>query len=171
MPADDSGSSLLNATLVLLVNIVEADAESATTLQNCSVKLPGSSETSISFVDALAVLYLQAVDAEEANDEAEAEATHVTAEMIKSMSSKNTGEDLILQAYSGLLLAFLIEGQPALRADVVSRFASTLHQGDGEPRLKPLADTLERFHAFHESVNTLSAKSSERLERVVKWLR
>ena len=171
VPADDSGSSLLNATLVLLVNIVEADAESATTLQNCSVKLPGSSETSISFVDALAVLYLQAVDAEEANDEAEAEATHVTAEMIKSMSSKNTGEDLILQAYSGLLLAFLIEGQPALRADVVSRFASTLHQGDGEPRLKPLADTLERFHAFHESVNTLSAKSSERLERVVKWLR
>jgi len=70
---------------------------------------------------------------------------------------------LILQAYTGLLLAFLIENQPAARADVVARFPGA--------SLKPLADTLERFHAFHDSLNSISARSSDRLERVVAWLR
>ena len=49
------------------------------------------------------------------------------------------------------------------RADVVARFPGA--------SLKPLADTLERFHAFHDSLNSISARSSDRLERVVAWLR
>lgn len=178
-PADDSGSSLLAATLVLLVNIVEADATTAETLRTTFVRLGGgtgrktaSARTQTSFVDMLAALYLQAGGA----DDVEADATPterstdvVTADMVKAYSSKTNGDDLILQAYTGLLLAFLIENQPAWRADVVARFPG--NERDGGKSLKPLADTLERFHAFHESLNSISARSSDRLERVVAWLR
>ena len=180
-PADDSGSSLLAATLVLLVNIVEADSTTAETLRTTFVRLGGrtgrsttaaSARTQTSFVDMLAALYLQAGGA----DDVEADATTterstdvVTADMVKAYSSKTNGDDLILQAYTGLLLAFLIENQPAWRADVVARFPGDAR--DGGKSLKPLADTLERFHAFHESLNSISARSSDRLERVVAWLR
>ena len=180
-PADDSGSSLLAATLVLLVNIVEADSTTAETLRTTFVRLGGgrgrktasaSARTQTSFVDALAALYLQAGGA----DDVEADSTQterstdvVTADMVKAYSSKTNGDDLILQAYTGLLLAFLIENQPAWRADVVARFPG--NDRDGYKSLKPLADTLERFHAFHESLNSISARSSDRLERVVAWLR
>jgi hypothetical protein len=41
----------------------------------------------------------------------------VTAEMLEAREKE--GDGLITQAYAALLVAFLIEGQPALRADVV----------------------------------------------------
>ena len=171
-PTDDSGSSLLNAALVLLVNIVEADATTADVLRNAMVRLPGDSSRGASFVEALTMLYLQSGGADEDEDEGEKEtaeeAQHLTADMIKSYSSKTNGDDLILQAYCGLLLAFLIEDDAALRAEVTSTFPE---KPQGTSRLKPLADTLERFHAFHESLNSISAASSERLVKVVTWLR
>ena len=174
-PADDSGSSLLAATLVLLVNVVEADSTTAETLRATFVSLRGArgrSRTRASFVDILTALYLHAGGADE-DEAAETPETPdavaaetpdtVTADAIEAYSSKTNGDDLILQAYTGLLLAFLIENQPAARADVVARFPGA--------SLKPLADTLERFHAFHDSLNSISARSSDRLERVVAWLR
>ena len=166
-PADDSGSSLLAATLVLLVNVVEADSTTAETLRATFVSLRGArgrSRTRASFVDILTALYLHAGGADEDEDTVTAETPDtVTADAIEAYSSKTNGDDLILQAYTGLLLAFLIENQPAARADVVARFP--------DASLKPLADTLERFHAFHDSLNSISARSSDRLERVVAWLR
>ena len=166
-PADDSGSSLLAATLVLLVNVVEADSTTAETLRATFVSLRGArgrSRTRASFVDILTALYLHAGGADEEEDTVAAETPDaVTADAIEAYSSKTNGDDLILQAYTGLLLAFLIENQPAARADVVARFP--------DASLKPLADTLERFHAFHDSLNSISARSSDRLERVVAWLR
>ena len=166
-PADDSGSSLLAATLVLLVNVVEADSTTAETLRATFVSLRGArgrSRTRASFVDILTALYLHAGGADEDEDTVTAETPDtVTADAIEAYSSKTNGDDLILQAYTGLLLAFLIENQPAARADVVARFP--------DKSLKPLADTLERFHAFHDSLNSISARSSDRLERVVAWLR
>ena len=166
-PADDSGSSLLAATLVLLVNVVEADSTTAETLRATFVSLRGArgrSRTRASFVDILTALYLHAGGADEDEDAVAAETPDaVTADAIEAYSSKTNGDDLILQAYTGLLLAFLIENQPAARADVVARFP--------DASLKPLTDTLERFHAFHDSLNSISARSSDRLERVVAWLR
>ena len=166
-PADDSGSSLLAATLVLLVNVVEADSTTAETLRATFVSLRGArgrSRTRASFVDILTALYLHAGGADEDEDTVTAETPDtVTADAIEAYSSKTNGDDLILQAYTGLLLAFLIENQPAARADVVARFP--------DASLRPLADTLERFHAFHDSLNSISARSSDRLERVVAWLR
>ena len=64
-PTDDSGSSLLNAALVLLVNIVEADATTADALRNAMVRLPGDSSRGVSFVEALTMLYLQSGGADE----------------------------------------------------------------------------------------------------------
>ena len=171
-PADDSGSSLLAATLVLLVNVVEADSTTAETLRATFVSLRGArgrSRTRASFVDILTALYLHVggADADEDAETPDAVAAEtpdaVTADAIEAYSSKTNGDDLILQAYTGLLLAFLIENQPAARADVVARFP--------DASLRPLADTLERFHAFHDSLNSISARSSDRLERVVAWLR
>jgi hypothetical protein len=173
VPTDDSGSSLLNAALVLLVNIVEADASTLQKLRSSVVEIPDvfrtnstNSRTKISFVEVLTLLFLQCGGAGNDDDEKDTISTeeHVTADMIKSHTERlgGDGEDLILQAYTGLLLAFLIQDQPALRAEIVSRFPT--------PSLKPLAETLERFHAFHESLNSLSSSSSDRLLRVVKWL-
>ena len=59
-------------------------------------------------------------------------------------------------------------GEGNVRAEVTSTFPE---KPQGTSRLKPLADTLERFHAFHESLNSISAASSERLVKVVTWLR
>ena len=75
-PADDSGSSLLAATLVLLVNVVEADSTTAETLRATFVSLHGArgrSRTRASFVDILTALYLHAGGADE-DDAAEARA-------------------------------------------------------------------------------------------------
>ena len=44
----------------------------------------------------------------------------VTADMLATETDdEREGDGLITQAYSALLTAFLVEGQPALRADVV----------------------------------------------------
>lgn len=172
-PTNDSGSQLLNAALVLLINMVEADAVGTTKkLRSAVVGLPAQ-RTQTSFVEMLAKLFLQSGggaivndDNEEPEDGDDGKPQHVTADMIKSHTGDDSAgnDDLILQAYTGLLLAFLIEDHAALRAEVASIFG-------GSAPFQALADTLERFHAFHESVNSISAASSERLVKVVKWLR
>ena len=160
VPDDDAGSSLLNAALALLVNIIEADATMASKLRSTVVDIGGKP---ISFVEILTLLFLQSGGADEVKDEpVAAPQEHITAEMIEK--HQKDGDDVILQAYTALLLAFLIEDQPAMRAEVTSRFPP----GGG---LKPLAETLERFHSFHESLNSISAKSSDRLVKVVSWLK
>lgn len=171
-PTNDSGSQLLNAALVLLINMVEADAVGTTKkLRSAVVGLPAQ-RTQTSFVEMLAKLFLQSGggaivdDDDEEPEDADGKPQHVTADMIKSHTGDDSAgnDDLILQAYTGLLLAFLIEDHAALRAEVASIFG-------GSAPFEALADTLERFHAFHESVNSISAASSERLVKVVKWLR
>lgn len=94
----------------------------------------------------------------------------VTAEMLFSRDSEERknredkeGDGLITQAYAALLVAFLVEGQPALRADV----KCTLPE-DGFAKL---AGVLERFRAFHESLDSISDESRESLARVIRWLR
>lgn len=94
----------------------------------------------------------------------------VTAEMLFSRDSEEQknredkeGDGLITQAYAALLVAFLVEGQPALRADV----KCTLPE-DGFAKL---AGVLERFRAFHESLDSISDESRESLARVIRWLR
>ena len=85
----------------------------------------------------------------------------VTAEMLDARDKESDG--LITQAYAALLTAFLIEGQPALRADVVC----TLPEGG----LAPMASVLERFRAFHENLESISEESHASLTRVIRWLR
>jgi hypothetical protein len=85
----------------------------------------------------------------------------VTAEMLKARERE--GDGLITQAYAALLVAFLVEGQPALRADV----QCTLPAGG----FASLAAVLERFRAFHESLESISEESRASLKRVIRWLR
>ena len=85
----------------------------------------------------------------------------VTAEMLDARDKESDG--LITQAYAALLTAFLIEGQPALRADVVC----TLPEGG----LATMASVLERFRAFHENLESISEESHASLTRVIRWLR
>lgn len=160
VPRDDAGSSLLNAALALLVNIIEVDTSMAGKLRSTMVDIDGKA---VSFIDVLTLLFLQSGGADDDKDDAnDAADEHVTAEMIER--HQKDGDDVILQAYTALLLAFLIEDQPAMRAEVTSRFPPSAG-------LKPLADTLERFHSFHESLNSISAASSDRLVKVVQWLK
>ena len=92
----------------------------------------------------------------------------VTAEMLERESSARSsrdeeGDGLITQAYAALLVAFLVEGQPALRADVRSALP--------EDGFAALAGVLERFRAFHEQLESISEESRESLTRVIRWLR
>jgi hypothetical protein len=73
------------------------------------------------------------------------------------------GDGLITQAYAALLVAFLVEGQPALRADVRSALP--------EDGFAALAGVLERFRAFHEQLESISEESRASLTRVIRWLR
>ena len=73
------------------------------------------------------------------------------------------GDGLITQAYAALLVAFLVEGQPALRADVRSALP--------EDGFAALAGVLERFRAFHEQIESISEESRASLTRVIRWLR
>ena len=73
------------------------------------------------------------------------------------------GDGLITQAYSALLTAFLVEGQPALRADVVY----VLPEGG----LNALASVLERFKTFHENLESISEASHASLTRIIRWLK
>ena len=90
------------------------------------------------------------------------------------------GEDLITQAYSSLLLAFLVENnRQALRRTA----DQALPRGRGRQNtngktirttkngVQAMVDTLERFHAFHDTLDAMSASSSESLKRVVEWLK
>ena len=90
------------------------------------------------------------------------------------------GEDLITQAYSSLLLAFLVENnRQALRRTT----DQALPRGRGRQNtngktirttkngVQAMVDTLERFHAFHDTLDAMSASSSESLKRVVEWLK
>lgn len=88
----------------------------------------------------------------------------VTAEMLDvNVGDDKEGDGLITQAYAALLVAFLIEGQPALRADVMC----TLPEGG----LASLAGVLERFRTFHENLESISSASHTSLSRVIRWLK
>jgi hypothetical protein len=94
---------------------------------------------------------------------ARAGAGEVTAEMLVDAGEEEEGDGLITQAYSALLAAFLIEGQPALRADVRCAIP--------EGGLEAMAATLERFRAFHENLESISEDSRASMNRVIRWLR
>jgi len=88
----------------------------------------------------------------------------VTADMLATETDdEREGDGLITQAYSALLTAFLVEGQPALRADVVY----VLPEGG----LNALASVLERFKTFHENLESISEASHASLTRIIRWLR
>ena len=90
-------------------------------------------------------------------------AGEVTAEMLVDAGEEEEGDGLITQAYSALLAAFLIEGQPALRADVRCAIP--------EGGLEAMAATLERFRAFHENLESISEDSRASMNRVIRWLK
>ena len=91
----------------------------------------------------------------------EPEDDEVTAEMIEAREKE--GDGLITQAYAALLAAFLVENQPALRADVVCSMP--------EGGLAAMAGVLERFRAFHENLDSISEESHASLSRIIKWLK
>ena len=90
-------------------------------------------------------------------------AGEVTAEMLVDAGEEEEGDGLITQAYSALLAAFLIEGQPALRADVRCAIP--------EGGLEAMAATLGRFRAFHENLESISEDSRASMNRVIRWLK
>ena len=90
-------------------------------------------------------------------------AGEVTAGDARRRGEEEEGDGLITQAYSALLAAFLIEGQPALRADVRCAIP--------EGGLEAMAATLERFRAFHENLESISEDSRASMNRVIRWLK
>jgi hypothetical protein len=81
----------------------------------------------------------------------------------READDERESDGLITQAYAALLTAFLVEGQPALRADVVY----VLPEGG----LNALASVLERFRTFHENLESISESSHASLTRIIRWLK
>ena len=136
-------------------------------------------------------------DDQNQDDDGDDEDEEVTVEMLdddddataNAAVDPSYGEDLITQAYSSLLLAFLVENdREALRRTAdqalpkgggkIKRNGNTRVSGaSGESvggtknGVQAMVDTLERFHAFHDTLDAMSASSSESLKRVVEWLK
>ena len=104
-----------------------------------------------------------AKDDDVSNGEVTAEMLEPTLVAAREGSRDEQGDGLITQAYAALLVAFLVEGQPALRADVRSALP--------EDGFAALAGVLERFRAFHEQLESISEESQASLTRVIRWLR
>ena len=136
-------------------------------------------------------------DDQNQDDDGDDEDEEVTVEMLdddddataNAAVDPSYGEDLITQAYSSLLLAFLVENdREALRrtADQALPKGGGKRKRNGNARVsgasgesvggtkngvQAMVDTLERFHAFHDTLDAMSASSSESLKRVVEWLK
>ena len=136
-------------------------------------------------------------DDQNQDDDGDDEDEEVTVEMLdddddataNAAVDPSYGEDLITQAYSSLLLAFLVENdREALRrtADQALPKGGGKRKRNGNTRVsgasgesvggtkngvQAMVDTLERFHAFHDTLDAMSASSSESLKRVVEWLK
>ena len=74
-----------------------------------------------------------------------------------------TGRVLHVHAERNADVPQRVEGQPALRADVVY----VLPEGG----LNALASVLERFKTFHENLESISEASHASLTRIIRWLK
>ncbi|XVF27668.1 hypothetical protein REPUB_Repub14bG0128500 [Reevesia pubescens] len=161
-PLTDPELDFLVAILGLLVNLVEKDEHNRSRLAAASVSLPNSEglgeESHMAVIPLLCAIFL----ANQGEDDATGEVLPWNDESAIQQEEKEA-EKMILEAYAALLLAFLSTESNSTRnaiADCLPNHNLTI-----------LVPVLERFVAFHFTLNMISPETHKAVSEVIESCR
>ncbi|KAJ4774395.1 WAPL (Wings apart-like protein regulation of heterochromatin) protein [Rhynchospora pubera] len=159
----DHELDLLVAILGLLVNLVEKDSLNRLRLASPCVSSdqPGNSDSGRGQRDLIPLfcgIFLSNQGAEDVSGDKEIVALDDAEEYL--LQGEKEAEKMILEAYSALLLAFLSTESTEVREAIASCLPNN--------NLMALVPVLERFVAFHLSLNMISAETHSAVTEVIK---
>jgi hypothetical protein len=162
----DQDLEMVVVALGVLCNLVERDEGNRSRLATLDVDLPphiaakrGSVSSNYGMIALLCALFLSKQGAGEAAEAIEEKMTSEVDEEVDISEGEREAEDMIVEAYTAVLLAFL-----SLESDVVRLAIAQLLPGDN---LSSLVPVMERFLAFHLSLNMLSAETHAAITEVI----
>ncbi|CAK9883224.1 unnamed protein product [Sphagnum jensenii] len=162
----DQDLDLVVVALGVLCNLVEKDEGNRAHLATLEVELPsyvklkeGSAWHDSSMIALLCALFLSKHGAGEAANAVEEKIAMETDIEAKFKQGEREAEDMIVEAYAALLLAFLSRESDRARL-AIAQFLP----GDD---LKVLVPVLEQFVAFHLSLNMLSQETHNVVKDVI----
>ncbi|XWS19572.1 hypothetical protein CRYUN_Cryun31cG0027100 [Craigia yunnanensis] len=161
-PLTDPELDFLVAILGLLVNLVEKDKHNRSRLAATSVSLPNSKglreESCMAVIPLLCAIFL----ANQGEDDATGEVLPWNDEAAMLQEEKKA-EKMILEAYAALLLAFLSTESKSTRNAIADCLPN--HS------LAILVPVLERFVAFHFTLNMISPETHKAVSEVIESCR
>lgn len=159
----DQELDLLVAILGLLVNLVEKDGNNRSRLARTSVSLPspeGLEESQRDVIPLLCSIFLANQGAGDASGDGNVEPFNEEAAMLQG---EKEAEKMIVEAYTALLLAFLSTESESIR-DSIADFLPNQN-------LAILVPVLERFLAFHLTLNMISPETHKAVSEVIESCR
>ncbi|KAJ4975736.1 hypothetical protein NE237_000842 [Protea cynaroides] len=148
----DQELDFLVAILGLLVNLVEKDSHNRSRLAAASVPLPGSrgsgKESRRDVIPLLCTIFLANQGAGEAAEDGRLLPWNDEAALLQG---EREAEKMIIEAYAALLLAFLSTASERAREAIASCLP--------DHNLEVLVPVLERFVAFHLTLNMISPET------------
>eukprot|EP00250_Pteridium_aquilinum_P009658 c18835_g1_i1 orf=139-2943(+) len=162
----DQDLDLLVVVLGVLVNLVEKDTRNRGRL--VSLNTEGFYDTSNgsvtprehSIIKLLCLIFLSKQGSGRAAESSKANPAREIDDEKSFKQGQQEAEDMILEAYSALLLAFLSKESSTVR--------STIAEHLPEGNLSVLVPVLERFLDFHLSLNMLSSETHETVRDVIE---
>ncbi|KAL8152161.1 hypothetical protein V2J09_009921 [Rumex salicifolius] len=159
----DQEIDLLVAILGLLVNMVEKDDQNRSRLAATSISLPCSQglveESQRDVIPLLCSIFL----ANQGAGEAVGEGNETWDEETVLVQGEKEAEKMIIEAYSALLLAFLSTESRSTR-EIIAGYLPT-------KKLSVLVPVLERFVAFHVTLDMISPETHKSVNEVIESLR
>ncbi|KAF6155795.1 hypothetical protein GIB67_039126 [Kingdonia uniflora] len=158
----DQELDFLVAILGLLVNLVEKDSLNRSRLAAGSVSLPISrqfedTEGQRDVIPLLCSIFLSNQGAGEAAEEGKLMPWDADAAMVEG---EREAEKMIIEAYAALLLAFLSTESKNVREAIANRLP--------DHNLESLVPVLERFVAFHLTMNMISPETHTTVNEVIE---
>lgn len=161
----DQDLEMVVVALGVLCNLVERDEINRGRLATLDVDLPphiaakrGRFSSNYGMISLLCALFLSKQGAGEAAEAIDEKLSEVDEE-VNILEGEREAEDMIVEAYTAVLLAFL-----SLESDVVRLAIAQRLPGDN---LSSLVPVMERFLAFHMSLNMLSPETHAAITEVI----
>ncbi|KGN64661.1 uncharacterized protein LOC101206790 isoform X2 [Cucumis sativus] len=159
----DQELDFLVAILGLLVNLVEKDGHNRSRLASASVLTPsvhGSEKVHSNVIPLLCSIFLANQGASDGVGEGESAPWN---EEVALLEGEKEAEKMIVEAYSALLLAFLSTESQRIRDAIVDCLP--------DHSLAILVPVLERFVAFHLTLNMISPETHKAVTEVIESCR
>ncbi|XP_023519676.1 uncharacterized protein LOC111783032 [Cucurbita pepo subsp. pepo] len=159
----DQELDFLVAILGLLVNLVEKDGHNRSRLASASVLIPsvhGPEKGHSNVIPLICSIFLANQGASEAVGEGESLPWN---EEVALLEGEKEAEKMIVEAYSALLLAFLSTESQGIRDAIVDCLP--------DHSLAILVPVLERFVAFHLTLNMISPETHKTVTEVIESCR